>query len=125
MLRLLAIRLVGTGIGCGGLATAAELVLIALLLLLLSVPVLSVLEPVAAAAASAAAGIVMVAVTGDGDPSGPPHSGSERESTVETVVADAAVIGDELAVTVTAGGTVVAEGVDGVGGMGVTVMKLR
>lgn len=123
MLRLLAIRLVGTGIGCGGLATAAELVLIALLLL--SVPVLAVLEPVAAAAASAAAGIVMVAVTGDGDPSGPPHSGSERESTVETVVADAAVIGDELAVTVTAGGTVVAEGVDGVGGMGVTVMKLR
>lgn len=126
MLRLLAIRLVGTG-WCGladvvaTLTADCGLVLIALLLSAVApVVALIVLEPIPAASA-ALAGIVMVAVgvpptelVGD-----PPQSGSDREpgSTVAIVVA---ATGDELAEAEGTAGV----GVDGAG-IGVTVMKLR
>lgn len=110
MLRLLAIRLVGTGAGLAdGVATLTadcRLVFIALSLsadLIVPIP----------------AGIVMVAVGVPTELVGePPQSGSDREPGSMAVMVVAAT-GDELAEAGTAD-----VGVDGAG-IGVTVMKLR
>uniref|UniRef100_A0A8D8G547 (northern house mosquito) hypothetical protein n=1 Tax=Culex pipiens TaxID=7175 RepID=A0A8D8G547_CULPI len=115
MLRLLAIRLVGTGAGLAdGVATlTADCRLVLIALLLSAVPaVLIVLVPIPA-------GIVMVAVGVPTELDGePPQSGSDREPGSMAVMVVAAT-GDELAEAGTAD-----VGVDGAG-IGVTVMKLR
>lgn len=121
MLRLLAIRLVGTGAGLaeGAATLTADCTLVLIALLLSAAPAdLIVLEPIPAARA-AAAGIVMVVVGVPTELVGePPQSGSDREpgSMAEIVVA---ATGDELAEAGTA-----EVGVGGAG-IGVTVMKLR
>lgn len=116
MLRLLAIRLVGTG---AGLADGVATLTADCRLVLSAAPAdLIVLVPIPAARA-AVAGIVMVAVGVPTELVGePPQSGSDREPGSMAVMVVAAT-GDELAEAGT-----VDVGVDGAG-IGVTVMKLR